>query len=165
MAHYIKVTEDLNTDVGMSTHIKYIPGGVFVTWKRGENRAYPAQIGDRLQINTGCGFPEVRVMRPPKGKLERVAWEYNFFSKKRAKSLEELEQKAAGDVRYSSPHGCDIPNAAVFRGEKCAVTYRGVLEGQLGVPWLWWAEQDAEPVELEKVIKNALQHSAMALYT
>lgn len=164
MAHYIEVTENLDRDVGISTHVKFEAGKVLVTWKRGEYRVISANIGDRLQILTGGGFPEVRVMRPPKGELERIAWGFNFFSKKRVKTLEELEQKAKAEYRYSRPHGYDIPAAAVYHGEKCAVCYHAVMEGQIGVPWLWWAEADADSNELKRIIQNALNTGTLNVF-
>jgi len=165
MAHYIDIVEGLNQEVGMSTRISYEAGKILVEWKRGERRVINANVGDRLQVTTGGGFPEVRIMRPPKGELEKAAWRYRFFGKQRVETLAELEKRAAAETIYSRPRGYDIPGAAVFRGEKCAVVYKAAMEGQRGIPFLWYAEPTADPAELQRIIEQALGCSAIHLYS
>ena len=153
--------------VGMSTRVGWDGQSLTVSWKRGESRQFPAKAGNRVMIQTGLGFPRVTLMTPPRDPVARVAWEKRLFASKRRSSLEQLRADARKETFYSRPHGYDLPACRVYVSPTghCAVAYRAALEGQIGVPWGWWADAQATPDDLSGLIDDALGVSALQEYT
>ena len=104
-------------------------------------------------------------MTPPKDHVALAAWSRGFSAKMRQNNLDEMVAKVKAKKRWSSPHGCDIPSASLFKSENCAVAYRAVMEGWKGVPYLWYASEDATPEEMTDLINIAVGENALPLYT
>lgn len=157
--HTIRLSSEFTfTQVGnsMSTRASFDGKVLTVEWK-GQTQGYPATMGDRVQIRCDGGFPGVLVMRPPSNSVALAAWERRFFSKQRVLDAVALK-KAAIDAE--SP-----VSVYLAKNGRCGVSYRSVMGGQRGVPFRWFASQDAEPEDVETLIDVALGDSAMHLYS
>lgn len=154
--------------------------GTYFTWKDGIFAVYrqryygkfdkilsiAAKRGDKVQVNCPVTSEEdVFVMTPPKDHVALAAWSRGFGAKMRQGSLDELVAKVKATKRWSSRHGCDIPAASIFHSANCAVAYRAVMDGWKGVPYLWFASDDATPEEMTDLINMAVGENALPLYT
>ena len=167
--HRLSLREPVqNRQVGNSMNTRYSFDGKTLTveWK-GQRRVFAASEGSAVMLKCQGGFPEVIVMIPPSDPLARVAWEHRFYGKKRFKTLADLEATAKKVTFYSAPHGCDLAGVKIFTSPSgnCAVAYRAAMNGWVGTPWGWWANESATPEELKTLINKALGVSALHVFT
>lgn len=173
--HYIKNIPEFREEfkerkqVGnaMSTTAVYSPqtGEWVFYWKRGEPYRVKAPEGAVISVSLPDQPPRVNV--PPRDPVALAAWEKRFFKGKRCESWAELREKCAAETRYDNARGYEIPACSVYESNSgnCAVAYRAAMEGQRGVPFLWWANAEARPDEMRNLIEFALGFSALHIYS
>jgi len=129
-----------------------------VEW-RGEYNCFREFVpGDAVQFLCGGYFPEVRKMIPPSNPVARVAWERRFFKGKRRNSLAQLKEEATGEKFYDHGRGYYAPAVNIYEAPdgSCAVAYKAAMEGQVGVPWGWWASPKCQPEVFRELVNGAL---------
>ena len=166
-----EVTEPTQVGNSMSTYFTWFNGKFSIYRQRyygkfDEVLSISAKRWDKVQVNCPVvSEADVFVMTPPKDHVALAAWSRGFSAKMRQNNLDEMVAKVKAKKRWSSPHGCDIPSASLFKSENCAVAYRAVMEGWKGVPYLWYASEDATPEEMTDLINIAVGENALPLYT
>jgi hypothetical protein len=148
----------------MSTYMTIVEGRLTCYWKNNVVNAINIKPGDRVRIPAGG---PAAVMTPPSNPVARVAWEKNFFKGKRVETLEELRKIVEETTRYSVPHGCEIRAAKLYLSynENCAISYKAAMDGWVGVPYHWWANEKCTPDEIASLVGFALGESALHIYT
>jgi hypothetical protein len=140
----------------MSTNATFNGQQLTVAWK-GQKQSFPAKFGSRVMIACGGGFPDVKVMTPPTNLVTRAAWENGFYAKKRFATLDKLRAAAEKVTYYSAPHGYDLDGVKIYVSSSCncAIAYKAAMEGQVGTPWGWWANEQATADEIRNLRESA----------
>ena len=141
--------------IGMGTTADFDGREIRVKWGWW-TQVYPAKIGDYVLISCQGRIPSVVAMTPPADPVARAAWKRGFYAKKRHATAETLREAASKLERYSAPHGCSIGAARIYETQNCVIVYRAAMDGQIGVPWGWYAGPEATPEELAELIEYAL---------